>query len=153
MKTLIIYSTMYGCTKDCANDIKENIGNGSEVISVADAGNIDLSGYDNVVIGSSIAAGSINGKLKKCLTKYHDTLLSKNLHLFLCSGEKSDNFFSTNFNPDLLNHAKQKSFFGGRLRTADLKGFIKFMMKMIGKAADFNSINKEEIKKFSQEIL
>ena len=39
--------------------------------------NIDLSKYENIVIGSCIYVGQINKELKKFMMTYHDALIKK----------------------------------------------------------------------------
>lgn len=153
MKTLIIYSSMYGCTKECSEEIQKRLGGETDIVSVKEASKLDISSYSHVVIGSSIAAGNINSQIKKWMKKYHELLITKKVNLFICSGEADENYFTKNFNEDLLAKANQKAFFGGRLRVDDMKGFVKFMMKAMGKAADFDSLDKEKIESFSNQII
>ena len=59
--TLIIYSTTDGQTKAICKRISSVINqtNSTEVVSIDDAGELDLSKYDQIVIGASIRYGNI----------------------------------------------------------------------------------------------
>lgn len=79
MKTLIIYKSKYGSTKEYAEYIKQNIPN-SEIYS-HDIFDINtLSSYDNVIIGSSTYASS--NLYRNFLTKNWETLKDKRVFVF-----------------------------------------------------------------------
>lgn len=145
MKTLIIYSSMYGCTKRCAERVASSLSD-VKVCSYDEIPSIDS--YDRVIIGASIAAATIKGKLKKWLKANEAKLLEKEIHIFICSGEENPDYITNNFSTKLLAHAKNKVFFGGEFRFADTKGFTRLIMKMIGKAGDFSNLNDEVITEF-----
>lgn len=145
MKTLIVYASMYGCTRRCAESIASNLSD-AKVCSYDEVPS--LTSYDRIIVGASIAAGSIKKPLKKWLGKNESELLKKECHIFICSGEEKADYINNNFSDKLLAHAKNKVFFGGEFKLSDAKGFTKFIMKLAGKAADFSNLKDQAITDF-----
>ncbi|MDU3352327.1 MAG: flavodoxin domain-containing protein, partial [Clostridium sp.] len=61
MNTIIIYSSKYGCTKDCANILKNKLSDNVTIVDINNNNNnnkIELSKFDKIIIGSSIYVGS-----------------------------------------------------------------------------------------------
>src|SRR5674476_716644 len=86
MKTMIIYSSTYGYTKECAERLKENLL--GEVIVVNPTINVitQLDEIDNVIIGGSIYMGQIQKNIKEFCASNVTLLKDKRLGLFLCCG-------------------------------------------------------------------
>jgi len=64
MKTIIIYGSTYGYTKECAERLKEYL-DGEVMLVDATAGTITpIDKFDNIVIGGSIYMGQIQKKVK-----------------------------------------------------------------------------------------
>ncbi len=62
MNTIIIYSSKYGCTKDCANILKNKLSDNITIVDINNNNKIELSKFDKIIIGSSIYAGSVSKK-------------------------------------------------------------------------------------------
>ncbi|MDE7290147.1 MAG: flavodoxin domain-containing protein [Oscillospiraceae bacterium] len=76
MKTIVVYKSKYGYTKKYAQWIAESLGcDIKENASLA-----DVTGYDTIIYGGGIYAGSINGV--KFITKNLGKLAGKKLVLF-----------------------------------------------------------------------
>ena len=54
MNTIIIYSSKYGCTKDCANILKNKLSDNVTIVDINNNNKIELSKFDKIIIGSSI---------------------------------------------------------------------------------------------------
>lgn len=118
MKTLILFAGRYGCTRDCADYLKERLGPGTDMLDLKTMGETDLHPYDWIVIGGSIYVGKIQKEVKSFCTRNLKTLLTKKTALFICctTPEEAENFFKHNFPSPLLEHAEETVNFGGDLR-------------------------------------
>ncbi len=83
-KTLIAYSTTLGCTEQCASKLKEDLGEGVEMIRISRRRRINLNNYDTIIIGGSIHEGMIQRSVYKFCESNLDKLLQKAVGLFVC---------------------------------------------------------------------
>ena len=72
-KTLVLYATRMGASADTANVIgevlKDKYSHEVKVYNIKEKKNINIDDFDNIIFGSSIAAGRWKGSLKKYLKK------------------------------------------------------------------------------------
>src|SRR5665648_535004 len=123
MKTLIIYASTYGYTKECVEKLKELI-DGEVIITDIKKDDVPSSDeFDNIIIGGSIYMGQIHKKLKEYCTANLNLLLNKKIALFLCCGlpENFDETIKNCFPTELLEAAIAKECFGGELRTEKMR--------------------------------
>lgn len=80
MKTLIVYATKYGSTREIANWIAERIGNNTVVSDAKDM--LDPIEYDLVVMGSGIYSHHVLKELNDYVERYYEQLKGKNLVIF-----------------------------------------------------------------------
>ena len=160
MKTLIVYTSKYGCTADCADYLKGKL---SGDVTLADIGKSNkylpgLDEYDSIIIGGSIYAGRVSKKLRMFCNDNLEVLSNKKLGIFLCcaSIDESDNYLSSNFPPELLSAAKVKKAFGGEIRLDGMSFFDKMIVKAIKKATKGNfgnfKILHDQIEEFAEEM-
>ncbi|HZK54890.1 MAG TPA: flavodoxin domain-containing protein [Desulfosporosinus sp.] len=152
MKTMIIYSTTYEYTKDCAERLKEYLA--GEVIVVNATTDVipQLDDIDNVLIGGSIYMGKIQKNMKEFCASNVALLKDKRLGLFLCCGlpEKFEQAMADAFPQELLKNALAKECFGGELRTKRMNLVHKMIAKLMIKAAVKEG--KELIKQMPENI-
>ncbi|MGL5616436.1 MAG: flavodoxin domain-containing protein [Sarcina sp.] len=149
MKTAIIYGSKSGTTEKCALKLKEKLGE-VDLINILEE-KVNLQNYDNLIIGSPIRMGALMKPIKNLLVEETEMLLSKKLGIFLCNGfvEKTEEFIKANISEDLVNHATVIMSFGGELDVDKLKGFDKFVTKIVSKNTDIKpKILEENIEKF-----
>ena len=93
---------------------------------------LDLSGYDRVVLGSSVRIGSFLKPAKQFMETYGDELMQKKLGLFLCCGAPhgGDKYFGLSVPEDLLHHASVKEVFGGEMLVEKMSFLDRMMIKM-----------------------
>jgi menaquinone-dependent protoporphyrinogen oxidase len=118
MKTLIIYSTNHGSTADAARRIKEKIGSDAIAVDVKEDPTHDLAPYDEVIIGGSIHAGSIQRTIRKFCKANESVLLRKRLGLFIScmyEGDRAREQFERAFPKALREHSIAHGYFGGVL--------------------------------------
>lgn len=78
MKTLVIYKSKYGSTKQYAQWIAEELG--CEAVDAKSVKPSDLEKYDNIVYGGGLYAETINGV--SLITKNIDTLRDKRIAVY-----------------------------------------------------------------------
>ena len=154
MKTLILYATKYGATREIAERIAKRI-NGAEIYDIK-TGNIPaFTGYDNIIIGSSIYAGSIRKEAKEFLTVNAEKLSGKTVGLFISgmSEAQSENAFNANFPSVLIENAKIKAVLGGIFDPGKAGMMAKIIMKIVTKQSGYvNNISDDKIDKFVQNL-
>lgn len=149
MKTLIIYGSRKGCTKECAEVLGAK-GENVTVLDVNKAAYSNCDAYDTVIMGSSIWAGKIHRKMIRFIENNREKLLNKNIGLFICSGELADDHFSVNFPGDILAHAKARQFFGGKLDLNDFGPLMRWVLnKKAGVTASYDRVRRDVIDQFA----
>jgi len=152
MKTLILFATKHGAAEEIAQRISTELG-GAVVHNLADESIPDLTGFDSVIIGSSIYAGSIRKEAKNFLTQNTALLQSKKLGLFISGMSTSEEMtpFKNNFPAELLEAAKATGFLGGIYNPQKSGFFERLIMKAITKqSAYISTVSDEKIKKFAE---
>lgn len=141
MKTIILYSSKYGSTEDCAKALKSKLEGESELVNLKNARRTDFQQYDWVIIGGSIYAGKIQKEVKKFCEGNIESLLTKNIAVFMCciTAEQVNDFFIRNFPAELLAHAAQTVNFGGELRQEKMGFLFRKLTVMIEKSGPVKS--------------
>jgi len=156
MKTLIIYASKYGCTADCASNLKNILPGDVSLFDINDTtAPPALDGFDTIAIGGSVYIGKIAKKLRAFCDRNLTALLEKRLGIFLCCAleEDADKFFAANFASELLKHSKTTEVFGSDARLEKMSFFDKSVIKAVTKG-DFSNfkISHERIETFAQEL-
>lgn len=151
MNTLIIYASTYGYTEEMVNKMVNESNHKFDSINILKNKSIDLTHYENIIIGSCIYVGQINKELKKYLSNNHDELMHKNVGLFLaCAFEEQFNtHLSNNFSQDILDHSKIQVNLGGKLQKDKLNFAHKVLVNMIEKTEE----GKKPVKTFENRTL
>lgn len=152
MKTLIAYATSHGCTEQCAEKVRDGLDGEVETINLRRNTRTDPADFDRVIIGGSIHAGRIQGRIKRYCSKHEKTLLTKKLGLFLCCMEKEDRAreqFDANYPETLRNHAAAAGIFGGAFNLEKMNFVAKAIVrKVAGVTESVNEISEEAIDRF-----
>lgn len=155
MKTLIVYQSSHGCTEKCAEKVKSGLTGEIEVVNLKKNSRVDIAPYDTVIVGGSIHAGRIQGKVKGFCSRNQEALLTKKLGLYICcmEEERDQEEFDANYPEVLRNHATAKGIFGGEF-DFDRMGFIAkaIVKKVAGTTESVSKIREDAIKKFVEEI-
>ncbi|MFP7296568.1 flavodoxin domain-containing protein [Neobacillus niacini] len=157
MKTLIAYCSSHGTTEKAVQLLSEWME--GEVLAVdlkRDRITFDVSDYDFVIIGGSIHAGSIQGKIKHFITKHHDELLTKKLGLFLCcwhDGETAIEQFDLAFPEDLRKVSIANGIFGGEFLVSKMNFIERQIVKKVnGITVDTSNLDTTAIMTFVMKI-
>lgn len=138
MKTLILYATTYGFTKECVEDLRKLLNGDVDMVNIMTSQVDSLGEYNNIIIGGSIYIGQIQKKLKNYCIEHKDMLKSKRLALFLCCGmtDQFDQTLKNSYPAELLNQAIAKECFGGELRIDKMKLTHKIITNMMKKVTE-----------------
>ena len=157
MKTLIVYSSKYGCTADCAEYLSTKLSGEVSVVDINKATHpIELGSFDTIIIGSSVYVGKITKKLRVFCEDNLDLLLSKKVGIFLCCAqpEQANEFLAANFPAALLDSAVTTKVFGSEIRLESIGFFDKMLLKA-ATTGDYSNlqISNERMDEFIQEMI
>ncbi|WP_099466923.1 flavodoxin domain-containing protein [Konateibacter massiliensis] len=157
MNTIIIYSSKYGCTADCAEYLKSGLSDSAKLTDIdkTNSNAIALESYDTVIFGSSIYVGAISKKMRKFCKENVELLSKKRVGIFLCCGfpEQAKEYLTTNFPSTLLKSAIVIKDFGGEARIDKMKFIDKSIMKTVMKGNhEALKISHENIDAFIKEL-
>ena len=156
MNTLIIYASQHGCTETCANKLKDMLADQTDLVNIKTSKGTDLASYDTILVGGSIHAGRLQGKIRKFCQKNEALLLTKKLGLFLChmeQGENAQKQFDNNYPESLRQHASAKGLFGGAFDFEKMKGIEKAIIKKIAKIEkSVSKVSEKAIEDFAAEL-
>jgi menaquinone-dependent protoporphyrinogen oxidase len=157
MKTLIVYCSSHGTTEKAVQLLSEWME--GEVLTVdlkRDKVRFDVRDFDFIIIGGSIHVGSIQGKIKQFIGKYHDVLLTKKLGLFICcwrDGEEANLQFNQAFPEDLRIRSIANGLFGGEFIINKMNFLDKqIVKKVIGVSTDASNLDTTAIMTFVMKI-
>ena len=155
-KVLIVYETLHGSSEKCAFMLKDQINHETRVARLKDNEDIDISGYDILVIGGSIHMGVLHTRVKNFVEKNFELLMQKPHGLFLCCIEQGDTarFQFENAYPEKLRKSSiVNGLFGGEFNFKKMNLFDRTFTKKVAKVnSSISKINLEEIQKFAREI-
>ncbi len=157
MKTAIIYVSKHGTTEKVAQEIKNKIGDDKTQLFNLRANNkIDLTQFEQVIIGGSIHAGSIQTIIKDFCKNNANELTNKRLGLFICCmyEEEIATKQLENAYPEILRkHAKSLKVMGGEFLFDKMNFFEKMVIKKVTGAKETESkINQANIHSFVEEM-
>jgi menaquinone-dependent protoporphyrinogen oxidase len=156
MKTAIVFASKHGTTVKVAQKIQDGIGTANtDMYNLKDSSNIDLSRYDQIIIGGSIHAGSIQKKITRFCSKHTVDLVQKPLGLFICCmDEKHPQSEFENAFPELLrSHAKSKKIMGGEFLIEKMNFIEKLIIKKVSKVTStISKINEGYILEMVEEM-
>lgn len=90
-KVLVVYATKSGCTRSIAEKIGETIAATGASVDVIEAGAAGApTGYDAVVVGSGVRAGSWHGAARTWMTAHAPELRAVPVALFTCGLTAAD---------------------------------------------------------------
>jgi menaquinone-dependent protoporphyrinogen oxidase len=152
MKTIILYASKYGAAAEAARRIAERI-DGAVVHDLKQGIAPSLDGFDCVIVGSSVYAGSIRREAKVFLSLNTGILLEKKLGLFLCGMAASNvkPFFDDNFSAKILQKAKAVDFFGGIFDPKKAGAFDRFVIRIVTKKSGYvDTMDDSKIERFAE---
>lgn len=134
MKTAIVYASSHGTTEKVAYLIREKLDSSTvEIFNLKNKPKLDLSNYENIIIGGSIHAGSIQSEVKKFIKEHTVSLMEKRVALFLCCMNEPEEReeFNTNFPELLRNHSVYNAIVGGEYIFEKMNFIERFLVRKI----------------------
>lgn len=158
MKTIIVYSTKYGCVQKVASTLKSKIPEKVKLCNLSKEKPNDIDSYDNIIIGGSIYIGKIRKDISKFIECNIEKLMTKNIGLFICAAADDKVELDKELNqafPDKLNkHAKVRKALGYEINYSQMKFLDRLIIKKVkGVTEDISNINEENINKFVHKLL
>ena len=153
MKTLIAYSSKYGCTEKCARGLSEKLSGETDLLNLKAGKPADLSRYDRVIVGGSVYMGKIQKRVSDFCIKNMDQLKSKKLGLFICcmaEGKDAEDELKRVFPQELLQAAAVADYFGGEFIFKKMNPAYRMIIKKVAKTdRDVSNIRGENINRFA----
>ncbi|HEY2420662.1 MAG TPA: flavodoxin domain-containing protein [Neobacillus sp.] len=157
MTSLIVYCSSHGTTEKAVSILSEILE--GEVYSVdlkQESLKMDLSNFDNIIIGGSIHAGNIQRKIKQFIRLYHDELMEKWVGLFLCCMKEGDSAieqFNNAFPVELRKNSVALGLFGGEFLFSKMNYIEKQIVKKVtGVSTEQSNLDVEAIKLFASKV-
>lgn len=153
MSTIIVYSTKHGSAARCAEILEEKAKNEITVRNVKEVK--DTEGFDRVILGASVYVGKIQPEMSAFCEMNRDSLLKKELGLFICSGDHSEKGreYLKLFGHDLHEHATAKELFGDEIHWETMNFIEKILMRIIKKAkGSYSNLEMGNISSFAKKM-
>lgn len=154
-KTLIAYSTTLGCTEQCASKLKDDLGNGVEMVRISRRRRYNLQSFDTIIVGGSIHEGMIQRSVHKFCESNLEELLQKYVGLFICCMDPDANekeLIERAFPDRLVQHALASGFFGGELNIKKMNLLQKIMTRKAARLQKEPDIDFQKIVAFAHKI-
>lgn len=115
MKSMILYTSKSGATKECAKLLAERLDCPAYDMAQLAAGE-DFSSYDMIILGTGVRMGKIYKPAKAFMKKNMDLLMHKKIAIFFCNAypETFEKAVEKNIPKELSEHAVCISSFGGK---------------------------------------
>ncbi len=155
METLIAYSTTLGCTEQCASKLKEDLGEGVEMVRISRRRRYNFQDYNTIIIGGSIHEGMIQRSVFKFCENNLEVLLQKQVGLFICCMDLDANeqeLIDRAFPVKLVKHALASGFFGGELNIKKMNLLQKIMTRKAARLKKEPDIDFQKILDFARKI-
>ncbi|MFW6034834.1 MAG: flavodoxin domain-containing protein [Halothermotrichaceae bacterium] len=156
MKTLIAYATKHGAAGKCAEKLLKKLNGDVKLENLKKAKNIDISKYDQVIIGSSVYMGQIRKEARKFCEERLNELKEKTVGLFICCMSEEDTArkqIKDNYPEQLIEKATAVKNFGGGFDFNKMNFLERIIIKkMAGANESESNIIEENIERFAQLI-
>ena len=153
MSTLIVFATRHGCTEKAAGILKTKLDDDVTIVNLKKNKNPGITNFDNIIIGGSIHAGRVQGKIKKFYQSNFNALKQKRLGLFLCcmeEGETAQKQFADAYPAELRDHAAAVGLFGGEFDFDRMNFLERAIVKKIAKIENsISKIKEDQITQFA----
>uniref|UniRef100_UPI0032613E57 flavodoxin domain-containing protein n=1 Tax=Clostridium sp. NkU-1 TaxID=1095009 RepID=UPI0032613E57 len=131
-------------TEETVELIKKNSKNPLDTYKITDAGNLDLSGYSHIYIGTGIYAGGIPQPVAKYISKHKNELIKKPVTFFL-HGLISQKEYQTIIDNAVSKYLDKENYncvyLGGKLDLAAQNFIIRKLLIELGKKNGFDPHN------------
>jgi len=155
MRTLILYSSKYGFTERVANILADHIDGDVIVERCVKDYSVDLTKFDNVIMGSSVYVSKPNIALLDFCDSYQRLLMNKKIGYFVTGGmpDEAMDVIEKNYPENLVRHAKAKGYFGHAYDFEKMRFFDKLVTMIITRKSESEiRILGHEIEAFAEQF-
>ncbi|MBN2279561.1 MAG: flavodoxin [Candidatus Marinimicrobia bacterium] len=156
MSTLILYISQHGAAEKSSDILKTKLKDTPVDVKNLRKDVFNPENYENIILGCSIHAGHVQGKMKKFVKKNENLLGRKKVGLFITcmeEGAESQQYFTKNFDVTFLNKLKTKALFGGEFNFERMNFLEKAIIKKIsGFTETVSHIDENKIENFAREF-
>jgi len=134
MKTLILYASKTGVTKDIALMIKDSCQTDITLMDVEDCPANLLSQYELIVLGAPIYMGYVHRSMRKFVFKHLDFLITKRFFIFSVGADATidlDKYLAMSYPKALLDATISTMYLGGEFRMESLNPIKRFITKQV----------------------
>ena len=153
MKTLIVWAGKYGFTQKCAELLKDKLTGETDILNAKEAQDIP-DGYDAVILGSSVYAGSLRKELVEFTALNKERLMGLKLGFFLSAfDEDYEKYLEKNLDDELYAHISVKGRFGYAFDFKKMGFLERNIIKMISKKKESTeAVDDEAVSVFTENI-
>ena len=156
MNTAIIYASSHGTSEKVAKQIQNGLGTDStSLINLEETKALDLSLFDTLIIGGSVHAGQMQGRVRSFCKKNMVDLLQKRVGLFMVGMNEPEfeNELKNAFPELLRNHAVTSKCVGGEFLLEKMNFFEKLIVKKVsGITETISKIDENKIRELISEV-
>ncbi len=153
MSTVILFTTKYGTAEKCAGILKEKATRETVTVNLAEQPEFSLTPYDTVVLGASVYMEKIQKEMTAFCKAGKEELLTKNLGLFICSGNAKGTYYLKLFGKELHRHAASKKMFGSEIYWEKMNPFERLITRVIKKTkTSYSELENQAISDFAEEM-
>ena len=149
MRTLIAYATRYGTTEKYARLLAGRLPGEVTLADLRRTGRLSPAGFDMVLLGSPIYAGSVPSGVRRFCERHRSQLTRTRVGLFICclyEGQKAQDQLDSAFPDWLALHAFGRWALGGEVRLAGLRLLDRLLVKAVVRpAADLSRFRPEDL--------
>lgn len=149
MRTIIIYSSKHGATREAAKLLAHQLADGAVIAEVTEAP--DVTPFDCVVLGSAIYAGKPLKPMQDFCAQHQEELLQKRLGLFICAMADPvivRQELTMAYSALLRQHAVATAWFGGKIIPAKLSATERAVLKIMRKSKPREELRHDDIQRF-----
>lgn len=156
MKTLLVYGTKHGATKQIALELQKLLGS-CEIVDV-DAFTGDFANYDKIIFGTNVYAGQFHKKIKEQVKQCINQNRKVAVYISGINEQEIDKQVQENFGEELRNSIEHVAILGGMLDFKKMNFFERQIIKLINKKGNLydripedgivNKINYKGIEEF-----
>ena len=133
MKIAVIYASVGGTTRECAELLKKELKTHAVELFDLSLGEPDLNGYDTLVIGFPIRMGKAMKIARRFIKKHADELVGRRVAYYICCGfvDCFEEYAVKAIPRGLYERAIAVSCLGGSLEPSRFKGLDRLVVKAV----------------------
>jgi menaquinone-dependent protoporphyrinogen oxidase len=155
MKTLIVFDTKHGTTRDIAAKLAGAIGPGAETFDLSSGKSPSLEGYEAVVLGGPVYAGSWSKRAAAFAKNQEKSLLSKRFAAFASGNDPKEGVqkLKEALPGSVAGKALALAGTGGAIVMSRMSAFERFIIKAVAKTTtDTSSVDEAAIKALAKAV-